>query len=109
MIAMSELEFDLYRLFMEKLVDDLENDLMLLQLKYDYLEIMRSEKKETSDRVRSPWTTKPYPYTEPYTLQERCPTCQLKLDGVMSYTCNNPKCPVGMGPIMCGVLNGKQS
>lgn len=33
---------------------------------------------------------------------KKCPKCGLKLDGVMSYTCNQPQCPTGLGGAWCG-------
>ena len=51
----------------------------------------------------------PYGPVNPYTIPVpkidwgtvTCPACGLKLEGVMGYVCNNPRCPTGLGPVMC--------
>lgn len=42
-----------------------------------------------------PW----YPHRDYY---GHCPSCGLKLEAVMGYCCPNAKCPVGLGPTICG-------
>lgn len=90
------LESDLYLLFMEKLLDDLEADIFLLKAKIMLLEAMQSEKK---DQIEYPdW--KPFRQVQ----SSSCLKCGLKLDQVMGYCCPDSKCPCGLGPVMCGVL-----
>ncbi len=48
--------------------------------------------------------TNPWP-SSPNTFSNTCKECGLKLEGTMGYVCSNPKCPTGLGPIMCGVNN----
>ena len=52
----------------------------------------------------------PYgPVTSPYTIPHpqidwgvnKCPLCGLELKGVMGYVCSQPRCPTGLGPVMC--------
>jgi hypothetical protein len=37
----------------------------------------------------------------PLPPNDRCPTCGIDLSANMCYTCINPRCPTGMGPVMC--------
>ena len=39
-----------------------------------------------------PFPTQPTPWDA-----RTCPTCGLKLEGVMGYVCTQPKCPTGLG------------
>jgi hypothetical protein len=45
----------------------------------------------------------PIPQLNPGTWQptKKCPKCHLSLTNSMSYTCNDPNCPRGMGPVTC--------
>lgn len=90
------LESDLYHLFMEKLLDDLEADIFLLKAKIMLLEAMKSEKKDQIE----------YPEWKPSKVVKStfCSKCGLKLDQVLGYCCPDAKCPCGLGPVMCGVL-----
>lgn len=36
-----------------------------------------------------------------YTLPQRCSRCGIELSQVMSYSCQDPRCPTGLGPITC--------
>lgn len=37
----------------------------------------------------------------PQQASQHCPTCNLKLEGVMGYVCGNVECPVGLGGVRC--------
>lgn len=37
-------------------------------------------------------------------MYNKCSACGISLEGVMSYSCANAKCPTGLGPIMCSSL-----
>lgn len=42
--------------------------------------------------------TYPGPYNPGNTYVSNCPTCGIKLEGTMSYSCSRMDCPVGLGP-----------
>ncbi len=42
-----------------------------------------------------------YPPTDPNPVVSVCGECGLCIRRVMGYVCGNPRCPTGLGPILC--------
>lgn len=97
---MTELERELYTLFLEKLIEDLIMEIEVNEIKTRLSKRIDEEKEHERRPWVQPWTT---PYKE-YTLANSCSKCGLKLDQTMGYCCPDAKCPCGLGPVMCGVL-----
>lgn len=91
------LQIELYLLFLEKMIEDLDNTVFALNL------VISAALEQKSKETPTP-QVQPYPYRpweEKWGNIQQCPKCGIKLDGVMSYSCNNIDCPTGMGPVWC--------
>lgn len=89
-------QFELYVLFLEKLIDDLQSEIVtlkskveLLQYQVDYPVFPITQIPETK-----PWETK-------WGTINQCPKCGLRLDEPLSYSCPHLDCPTGLGPVYC--------
>lgn len=78
------LQNELYILFLEKYIEDLELIINIERLKTQYSKIDWVV-QEKSDEFYS---------------TKKCPKCGIDLGTVMCYTCPNIYCPTGMGPVM---------
>lgn len=89
--------FELYVLFQEKMIEDLQSEITVLKSKVELLEY----------QVKYPvFPLTEIPETKPWESKwgniNACPKCGLRLDqGPMSYSCPNLECPTGLGPVYC--------
>ena len=81
----------IYTLLLEKFIQDMELE--------DFVERITEELQKIEpadiwpDRITFP--------QQPLLKNNTCPLCGIDLNNTMCYTCINPKCPTGMGPLMC--------
>ncbi len=86
-------ELAIYILFLERLIDDLEQEIEQLKLEnraYDFMHIPIGPNPETT----KPWEPK-------WGKIDTCPKCGIQLNQVMSYSCPHLDCPTGLGPVWC--------
>ena len=81
----------IYSLILEKYLQDMEIEVLTYH-------VMERFKLVEKDEI---WPDKITPPLTPLPQNNKCPLCWIDLNTTMCYTCINPKCPTGMGPLMC--------
>ena len=75
----------IYTLLLEKYIQDMELEDLIIKV---------------TDLFPG-WPNKLTPPLTPLPQNNKCSLCGIDLNTTMCYTCINPKCPTGMGPLMC--------